>query len=226
MSHNNLPGINPTDNIPGKMKKLSVETIKELRKQLDDYIDAEPRFAKSLVPYKPAIGAPKEIIEMADAAAKAGTGPMASVAGLFAREVGNALLQNFSPEELVIENGGDIFAVIKNDLVLSVFAGDSPLSGKTGLAIPAGTGEIGFCTSSGTIGPSLSFGKADAVAVVCRDVLLADAFATALCNRVKTPDDIENVLEFSKDYPEILSVVIICKDKIGVQGEFEIRMIK
>jgi ApbE superfamily uncharacterized protein (UPF0280 family) len=222
----NVPDFNSQDNILDHMKIISLEKIKELRKKLDEYMDTEPRFAKSLVPFKPDNGAPREIIDMAVAAARAGIGPMASVAGLFAREVGNALLQNFSIEELVIENGGDIFARIKNDLVLSIFAGDSPLSGKIGLAIPSGTGQIGFCTSSGTVGPSLSFGKADAVAVACRDVLLADAFATALCNEVKIPDDIEQVLEISKDNPEILSVVIICKDKIGVQGEFEIRMIK
>jgi ApbE superfamily uncharacterized protein (UPF0280 family) len=223
---NELPHPDSRDNVPEKMKTISVEKIKELRKKLDEYIDTEPRFAKSLVPYKPEIDAPMEIVEMANAAAKAGIGPMASVAGLFAREVGRALLHNFLLKELVIENGGDIFALIKKSLVLSIFAGDSPLSGKIGLVIPADTGQIGFCTSSGTVGPSLSFGNADAVAVVSRDVLLADAFATALCNQVKTPEDIEKVLTISKDYPEILSVVIICKDKIGVQGKFEIKMIK
>ena len=33
---------------------------------------------------------------------------MSAVAGLFAREVGETLLQNFSVGEMVIENGGDI----------------------------------------------------------------------------------------------------------------------
>jgi uncharacterized protein len=223
---NELPQPDNRDNVMEKMKTVSVEKIKELHKKLNEYIDAEPRFAKSLVPFKPEIGAPMEIVEMANAAAKAGIGPMSSVAGLFAREVGRALLHNFLLKELVIENGGDIFTLIKKSLVLSIFAGDSPLSGKIGLVIPADTGQIGFCTSSGTVGPSLSFGNADAVAVVSRDVLLADAFATALCNQVKIPEDIEKVLKISKNYPEILSVVIICKDKIGVQGKFEIKMIK
>ncbi len=226
ISQKNLAGTDNQVDVLEKMKKISVEKIEVLRKKLDDFIYSEPEFAQSMGPYAPANNVPAEITEMAAAAAKAGIGPMASVAGLFAREVGRTLLQNFSLKELVIENGGDIFAVINEEMVLSVFAGDSPLSGKIGLVIPPETGQIGFCTSSGTVGPSLSFGKADAVAVVCRDVLLADAFATALCNRVKTPDDIEKVLEISKVYPEILSVVIICKDKIGVQGEFEIRMIK
>ena len=170
------------DGLTEKMKEQTIQKIKELRKTLDDYIFNEPRFSKSLTPFIPAKEAPPEAVEMADAAAKAGVGPMASVAGLFAREAGLNLKQNFLPHELVIENGGDIFADIKDELVLSVFAGRSPLSGKIGLVIPPDTGQVGICTSAGTVGPSLSFGQADAVVVVCKNILLADAFATALGN--------------------------------------------
>jgi ApbE superfamily uncharacterized protein (UPF0280 family) len=140
--------------------------------------------------------------------------------------VGEAILQNFSVEEMVIENGGDIFAVIKNELVLSVFAGESPLSEKIGLVIPAETGKIGICTSAGTVGPSLSFGKADAVVVICRDAVLADAFATAFGNKVKSPNDVEKVINQSEKYPEILSMLIVCEDKVGIRGDFEIRFLK
>jgi len=209
-----------------EMKELTLQKIKELRKNLDDYISEEPQFAKSLDPFIPGKFAPSEAVEMAEAAAKAGIGPMSAVAGLFAREAGLEILQNFSPLELVIENGGDIFAVVKDELVLSVFAGKSPLSGKTGLIIPPGTGRIGVCTSAGTVGPSLSFGKADAVVVACKDILLADAFATALGNLVKNPDDIERVLDISRRYPEIISVLIICGDKMGVRGDYEVKIIK
>lgn len=222
----NFPEASPKGNILEKIKTVSAEKVKELRNKFDEYIRKEPKFVNSLTPFKPSDYAPPEAKEMAVAAAIAKIGPMAAVAGLFARETGKILLQNFSLRELIVENGGDIFAMIDKELVLSIFAGESPLSGKVGLVIPAGTGEIGICTSSGTVGPSLSFGKADAVSVVSRDVLLADAFATALCNKVKVPDDIEKVLEVSKSYPEIISVVIICKDKIGVQGKYKIKMLK
>lgn len=209
-----------------EMKTLATAKTEELRKKLDNYIDTEPFFKKSLKPFRPSETAPAEVKAMAAATEIAGVGPMASVAGLFAREVGEAILQNFSVEEMVIENGGDIFAVINNELVLSVFAGESPLSERIGLVIPAETGKIGICTSAGTVGPSLSFGKADAVVVICKDAVLADAFATAFGNKVKTPNDVEKAISQAEKFPEILSMLIVCEDKIGIRGEYEIRFLK
>jgi ApbE superfamily uncharacterized protein (UPF0280 family) len=134
-------------------------------------------------------------------------------------------MSNFSVKELVIENGGDIFALLKHKLVLSVFAGNSPLSEKIGLKITPGVSPLGICTSAGTVGPSLSFGKADAVVVVAKDVLVADAFATAFGNKVKSPADVEKVTDEAKNHPEILSLLIICEDRAGVWGEFEIKIL-
>ncbi len=218
-------GIDP-DSYKEEMKDLVLAKIKSLRTKFDEYIKAEPFFQKSLKPFQPAENAPNEAKEMAAAAEKAGIGPMSAVAGLFAREVGNEIIQNFSVNEMVIENGGDIFVLLKDELVLSVFAGGSPLSGRIGLAIPSGLGEFGICTSAGTVGPSLSFGKADAVVVICNDVLLADAYATAFGNKVKSPDYVEKVINQSEKYPEILSMLIMCEDKIGIRGDFELRLLK
>ena len=218
-------GVNPSS-FKEKMKAVAFDKIKELRIRLDEYILSEPFFKKSLKPFQPAENAPGEAKEMAAAAEKAGIGPMSAVAGLFAREVGETLLQNFSIEEMVIENGGDIFVVLKNELVLSVFAGESALSERIGLVIPSEKSKLGICTSAGTVGPSLSFGNADAVVVICEDVLLADAFATAFGNKVKTPNDVEKVINQSEKYPEILSMLIVCEDKIGIRGDFEMRILK
>lgn len=209
-----------------EMKTVAAEKTEALRKKLDDYIKTEPFFKKSLKPFTPAETAPDEAKEMAAATEIAGVGPMAAVAGLFAREVGEAILQNFSVEEMVIENGGDIFALLKEELVLSVFAGESPLSERIGLVIPAETGKIGICTSAGTVGPSLSFGKADAVVVICKDAVLADAFATAFGNKVKTPNDVEKAINQSEKFAEILSMLIVCEDRVGIRGEYEIRFLK
>ncbi|SHJ58318.1 hypothetical protein SAMN05444280_12348 [Tangfeifania diversioriginum] len=218
-------GVDPESFKPG-MKNVALNKIKELRDKLDNYIQSDPFFKKSLKPFQPNENAPGEAIEMAQAAGKAGIGPMATVAGLFAREVGNEIIQNFSVGELVIENGGDIFALLKKNLVLSVFAGDSPLSERIGLEITTGTSPLGICTSAGTVGPSLSYGKADAVVVVAEDALTADAFATAFGNKVKSPNDVEKVISLAEKSPEILSLLIICEDKIGVRGEFEIKILK
>jgi uncharacterized protein len=218
-------GVNPSS-FKEEMKVIAFDKIKELRTRLDEYILSEPFFKKSLKPFLPSENAPNEAKEMATAAEKAGIGPMSAVAGLFAREVGETLLQNFSVEELVIENGGDIFVLLKNELVLSVFAGESPLSERIGLVIPSKKNKLGICTSAGTVGPSLSFGKADAVVVICEDVLLADAFATAFGNKVKSPNDVEKVINQAEKYPEILSMLIVCEDKVGIRGDFEMKILK
>jgi uncharacterized protein len=209
-----------------EMKQTALTKIKELRRKLDEYIIRKPFFAKSLEPFHPSPEDPKEAKQMAQAAAKAGIGPMASVAGIFAREVGETLLQNYPIEEFVVENGGDIFAFLKKALVLSLFAGNSPLSGKVGLAIPPGAGKLGICTSAGTVGPSLSFGKADAVVVVCKDILVADAFATAYGNKVRSPSDIEQVTNMSEQIPEIKSIFIVCENKLGIRGDYEMKLLK
>lgn len=209
-----------------EIKELVFAKIKSLRNKFDEYIKAEPFFRKSLKPFHPSDFAPSEAIEMAEAAEKAGIGPMSAVAGLFAREIGEEIIQNFSVKELVIENGGDIFVLLKKELVLSVFAGDSILSERIGLVIPTNKCKLGICTSAGTVGPSLSYGKADAVVVVCEDILLADAYATAFGNKVKAPNDIEKVIKQSEKYPEILSLLIICEDQIGIRGDYEMRILK
>ena len=218
-------GIDPASFDP-KMQEVALERIKELRQKMDDYILTEPLFKKTLKPFSPCENAPTEAKDMAIAAEKGGVGPMAAVAGLFAREVGEAIMQNFSVEEMIVENGGDIFILLKKELVISVFAGNSPLSERIGIAIPETLGTFGVCTSSGTVGPSFSAGKADAVMVICNDVLLADAFATTFGNKVKTPNDIEKAINMAEQIPEIISLLIICEDKIGIRGDLELRLLK
>lgn len=218
-------GVDPESFHP-EMKEISLAKIKSLREKLDNYIQKESFFRKSLKPFHPSDFAPEEALEMALAAEKAGIGPMSAVAGLFAREVAEEILSRFSVKELLIENGGDIFVLLNNELVLSVFAGESILSERIGLIVPAEIKKLGICTSAGTFGPSLSYGKADAVVVVCENVLLADAYATAFGNKVKKPEDVEKVINQAAKYPEILSLLIICEDKIGIWGEYEIRILK
>ncbi|MGO9414293.1 MAG: UPF0280 family protein, partial [Syntrophobacteraceae bacterium] len=81
---------------------------------------------------------------------------------------------------------------------------------------------VGICTSSGTVGHSLSFGKADAVTIVSRDAALADAAATRLGNMVKTQADIDEALELAPRIPSIEAVLILIKDKMGIWGNVEV----
>jgi uncharacterized protein len=54
--------------------------------------------------------------------------------------------------------------------------------------VPPQDSVLGICTSSASVGPSISFGVADAVTIFSRNVALADAWATAVCNQIR-PDD-------------------------------------
>ena len=76
------------------------------------------------------------------------------------------------------------------------------------------------------MGPSLSFGKADAVTVISDSVLLADAAATAVGNRVKTRKDIEQGLVYAQKMPGVKGVVIIKDDKIGLWGDINFTVVK
>lgn len=207
----------------GQDLKLEIEHyLKFYRRQLKVYLDAHPGFREALTPWPEDQQAP-EIVQLMIRAAKAtGVGPMAAVAGAIAAMVGKVFEPQLHPE-LIIENGGDIYLRSRKERVIGVFAGlNSPFSGKLGVLIkPQPTGS-GVCTSSGTMGPSLSFGKADAVTVVASDPALADAAATAGANLVKNSLDLPKAIDFLRDIPGISGALIIKDQKIAVWGEIEL----
>ena len=203
---------------------------------LSDHIAGNPSFASSLDPLPMPDGpdslAP-EVESMYRCAQASETGPMSSVAGLFAEAAGKAILgvEERSAEdtalldscEVIVENGGDLFVRNMETLVVVIHAGDSALSGKLGLVIPPG--EWGICTSSGTHGHSFSKGNADALTIVSRSTPLADAWATALANQVMGKEDIPPLLDRIAEIPEILAGVIIAGEEVGIRGDFETKLL-
>jgi hypothetical protein len=218
-------GIDP-ENFKFEMIEYAQKKLFELRYKLESYISENSQFQTSFIPVETKTGDPYIAIEMSKASKIAGTGPMASVAGAFSEYIGKTIQKQFRIEEIVVENGGDIYFKLRKDLVLSVYAGESPLSGKIGVEIPASATPLGICTSAGTVGPSISFGKADAVMIASKNTALADAFATAYGNKVKRAEDIEKVLCEVKLNKKILSTVIICEGKVGILGQFKIKSIE
>ncbi len=203
--------------------KLEIEGhLKFYRRQLKGYIDSHPGFREALTPWPEDNQAPVVIQLMIRAANLAGVGPMAAVAGTIAAMVGREI-DSDSNSELIIENGGDIYLRSSNDIVIGVFAGlNSPFSYKIGVLIPPQPKGIGICTSSGTMGPSLSFGKADAVMTIASDPALADAAATAGANRVQKSSDLPGTIDFLKGIPGIRGALIIKEQKIAIWGEIEL----
>ncbi len=144
---------------------------------------------------------------MIEATTKVGVGPMASVAGTLAEFIGNELLK-LSPE-VIIENGGGIYLKSLKKRVIAIYAGSSPLSGRIGLEIDGQDTPLGICTSSGTVGHSLSYGR-------------ADAGATAIGNLIIEPVDIKRGLLLAQEIDGLEGAVIIIGDKIGAWGEVKI----
>jgi ApbE superfamily uncharacterized protein (UPF0280 family) len=190
------------------------------RQQLEAYIAAHPGFLPALDPWPEDPFAPAVVREMVAAAQLAGVGPMAAVAGALAGRIGRAL-DGLSPE-LIVENGGDVFLKILQPATVALVAGKSPLSHRVGLKIEPNLSPLGVCTSSGTVGHSLSFGRADAASVVARDAALADAAATALGNRVQGAGDIAAALAWAAGVPGVLGAVVIVGEKLGVRGQVEL----
>jgi len=108
--------------------------------------------------------------------------------------------------------------------IITVYAGNSPLSEKIALQVKPEETPLSVCCSSGTVGHSLSFGIADACTIACSSGALADAYATAFCNEIKNAEMVHEVTENALQKPEILSVVIIAGDKVGLGGRIEIKL--
>ena len=202
------------------LKQKALKLVLKYRQLLEGYIERHPSFLTSLEPVATGDDAPRIVTEMAEAARKVGVGPMASVAGAIAEFVGVQLLD--SSPEIIVENGGDIYLKSREDRLIGIYAGKSPLTGKLGLEIKGRDTPMGICTSSGTVGHSLSYGKADAVIVLSKSAVLADAAATAIANMINRPEDIPAGIEFARGIEDLSGVVIIQGDKMGLWGEVKI----
>ena len=198
----------------------AISCVKILRAQLEKHIEKYPDFKDSLRPVSVPDDAPLVVKDMAEAAKRVDVGPMAAVAGAFAEHVGKELLKHSA--QVIIENGGDVFISSKKPRTIGIYAGKSKFSEKIGIRIKAKETPCGICTSSGTVGHSLSFGRADAVAVLAKSASLADAAATAFCNRVKNKDDIDGVLGLAKKTKGIDGVLIIIGGSLGAWGSVKI----
>jgi hypothetical protein len=192
------------------------ESVLKYRRQIEGYIETSPEFQRSLIPLKEDPYAPEIVREMIRTSQLAQVGPMAAVAGAMAESVSEDLIK--LSEEVIVENGGDIYLATSRERTIGIFAGDSPLSLKIGIVIGPEDSPLGVCTSSGTVGHSLSFGKADAVCILSKSAALADAAATAIGNIVKEKNDIELGLERGKEIEGVLGMFIIVGEKMGVWG--------
>ncbi len=194
--------------------------VQQFRRELREHIAIQDEFLTSLTPVKRLDGIPAIVEKMQRASELAQVGPMAAVAGAIAESVGRAFLAK--SEEMIIENGGDIWLALKEQGIIGLYAGRSSFSLKIGLMVQPDQTPMGICTSSGKVGHSLSFGKADAVTICAKDAALADAVATETCNRIRVEDDLQGAVDFALSIKGVTGAIAILDDTIAVKGEVEL----
>lgn len=202
------------------LKRKALRLATKYRRTLEQYIAQQPGFLTATEPLPLNPEAPQIVATMLRAARETGVGPMAAVAGAIAGAVGADLLP-FSPE-VIVENGGDIYLRSLHKRVIGIYAGDSPLSGMIGVEVVGDGDPVGVCTSSGTVGHSLSYGRADAVITIAPDTTLADAAATAIGNLVQGSGDIELALKRAKTISGLRGAVIIVGREMGAWGDIRL----
>jgi ApbE superfamily uncharacterized protein (UPF0280 family) len=202
------------------LKKLAEETVGKYRSQIEKYISFHPEFCDSLIPIEATIDAPQIIKRMCESSQKANVGPMASVAGAISEMLGKKILEY--SDEVIVENGGDIFMKSNTIRKVGIYESSGLFSGSLGIEVDSIDDSIGICTSSGTLGHSLSFGQSDAVTIISKDTFLADSVATATGNRVLSSEDINDALRYAMSINEIEGALIVINGKMGVCGNVKL----
>jgi len=194
---------------------------RELRRQrelLEEYIRRQPEFRSALVPVRLLEDAP-DIARRMDAASRAtGVGPMAAVAGAMAEACARSALAA-GAFEAIVENGGDLYASSPEPVVIGIYARDSKVSGRLAFEVPPEMMPLSLCSSSSTMGHSLSFGDCDLATIAARDGALADAAATLACNSVRSAADFDGVLTTVSRVEGVLGVLLVKGDELAISGE-------
>ncbi|MFC1495584.1 UPF0280 family protein [Thermodesulfobacteriota bacterium] len=202
------------------LKKEAEDLVFDARYKLENHINNHPEFLSSLDPVPEDPFAPEIIKDMIRNTKKAGVGPMASVAGAIAQHVAEGLFNH--TEQVIIENGGDIYLKVSRDVTVSVFAGKSSLSNRLGIVVPEKMMPLGICSSSGSVGHSLSMGISDVTCILAESAILADGAATALGNKIQSKNDLHEIPKIAGDIEGLLGGIAIVGDEMAVWGDVEL----
>ena len=201
-------------------ESFAIERINVYRREIEDYIIRDSRFIVALKPIVVELTAPGIVKKMSEASLAANVGPMAAVAGAVSEFLGRDLLKR-GYKDVIVENGGDIFLKLRRECKVGIYAGRSKVWNRFKLNIKPTGAPLGICTSSGTIGHSLSFGSADAVIILAKTAYLADVVATACGNRVHLKKDLAPALDFARSIKGVKGVVIIMRKDMISWGNVE-----
>jgi len=196
------------------------KTVIQLRREIEDHIELYPDFFSSYTPLEQQKTDSLVVQRMYRASAATGVGPMAAVAGALSEYVGREIAP--LSDEIIVENGGDIWLSLQEPVSVSVYAGNSPFTDSLAMRITSSQTPLSICTSSGRIGHSLSFGEADAATVLSPDAALADAAATATGNLVHSAEDLTRAVEFAMSIDGVTGAIVLYGDKLAAMGAVEL----
>jgi len=203
-------------------EKSHIEAAKKAivhhRMELERYISSDPFFKTSLEPYELQGDAPEIVRRLVEAGNAMGIGPMSAVAGTISSLAVEEMVEN-GASFAVVDNGGDIAIINDRPIVMGIYAGESPLK-DLGFTLEPGDSIKGVCTSSGTVGPSISFGMADAAVVFSDNVSLADSAATALGNATGIGREaVQEAFEVVRNVGGIKGAIVIQGEFMGLWGD-------
>ena len=198
-----------------EVQRVMLAKIKELWRDFEGYADFDS--LRSLLPVEAKSGDSLGVQELKWCGTQAGVGPLAGVAGFFAKEVGKCLLERFSFSEILVENGGDLYLVGQQPMRVYLPGNERD----SDLCLTIDSLPMGVATSSGKFGPSFSKGRADRVCVVAENPVLADCFATAYANRLSSCADLEEVLQGLD--PRVLGFIACIDGNYAIKSDFEVK---
>jgi len=198
---------------------LAEEAMLKAREQVEVYIAKDPYFKATFEPYPVRSDMGEVVKHMCNAAQKADVGPMAAVAGAISQAAVEAMVDE-GCKHCLVDNGGDIAMRTNRTVTVGLYAGECTPN-YLAIEVPATKKMLGICTSSGTVGPSISLGRADLATVISEDVALADACATKLGNLI-TEDDLTLM---DRSIREVLAIkgvkgaLVMINGKLGMGGD-------
>ncbi len=200
--------------------EIAKEELKRRRNDLERFTRWHPYFLVTLESYQieEKNKIPEIVTRMKESAGKFGIGPMSAVAGTLA-EFAVEAMRDAGATYAMVDNGGDVALISDREVLVGIYAGESPFSNRIALKLHPSSSLFGVCTSSGTVGHSISFGNADAATVISNSASLSDAAATALGNSVTDAQSVSKAFGAVKHVEGIKGALIIYKDTLATWGE-------
>jgi ApbE superfamily uncharacterized protein (UPF0280 family) len=195
----------------------AVDAILGARRDIRRQISADSFFLTTFEPYDLKDASASLVERMCEASRAAGVGPMATVAGAVAQAAVEAMVAR-GCEHCWVDNGGDIALMLSSPVTVEIFS-DPDSETHYGFEADPADGIRGICSSSGVLGHSISLGGCDVCTVLACSATLADAYATAIGNRVRSAQDLESCFDPFRASDGFIGGLAVSGGDVAICGE-------